>query len=65
MRGIVFVGMAFGFASLLAIGLPGVIRELMGRQPYPYCASAGEDDAEESCAQADLPPPLIAGARES
>jgi hypothetical protein len=56
MRGIIFVGLAFGFVWLLAIGLPGVLRDLMTRQPYPYCASSEEEDAEESCAQADLPP---------
>jgi hypothetical protein len=61
MRGIFYVGLIFGFAFLLAIGLPGVLRELIKRQPYPYCASSEEEDAEDSCAQADLPPAALTG----
>ena len=47
MQGLWVVGVLFGLAFLMVIGVHSVLRELFSRGPYPPYAHLYPDDAEE------------------
>lgn len=56
MQGLWVVGVLFGLAFLMIVGLHSVLRELFSRGPYtPYSHLYGDDDADE---REDLSAPI-------
>lgn len=47
MQGLWVVGLLFGLAFLMVVGLHSVLRELFMRGPYPPYSQANGDDADE------------------
>jgi len=46
MQGLWVVGLLFGLAFLMVVGLHSVLRELFARGPYPAYSRASDDDAD-------------------
>ena len=51
MQGLWVVGVLFGLAFLMVVGLHSVLRELFMRGPYPSYSQTDGDDADEAVSE--------------